>query len=90
MFIKVGPKGWAQDTGLESVFPSVSFLDQMGFTTLITMVIIGLISWKQNKEADDARGFELRRETFKTSSRFNISAFAIMIVLVFLYAFFWK
>jgi len=90
MFFKVGPKGWAQGTGLESIFPSVPFLDQMGYTSLITMVIIGLISWKQNKGADDARGFELRRETFKTSSTFNISAFAIMIVLVFLYAFFWK
>jgi len=89
MFFKVGPKGWAEGTGLETVFPSVPFLDQMGYTTLITMAIIAVLSWKQNKGADDAKGFELQRETFKTNAVFNISAFAIMIVLVFLYAFFW-
>jgi SSS family solute:Na+ symporter len=90
MFFKVGPKGWAEGTALENIFPSVPFLDQMGYTTLLTMAIIALISWNQNKGVDDTKGFELRRETFKTSSTFNISAFAIMIVLVFLYAFFWK
>jgi len=90
MFFKVGPKGWAEGTWLENIFPSVPFLDQMGYTTLLTMAFIALISWNQNKGVDDAKGFELRRETFKTSSTFNISAFAILIVLVFLYAFFWK
>lgn len=90
MFFKVGPKGWAEGTGLETIFPSVPFLDQMGYTTLITMAIIALLSWNQNKGADDAKGFELRRETFKTNAVFNISAFAIMIILVFLYAFFWN
>lgn len=90
MFFKIGPKGWAEGTALESIFPSVPFLDQMGYTTLLTMAIIALLSWYQNKGADDAKGFELRKETFKTSATFNISAFAIMIVLVFLYSFFWK
>jgi solute:Na+ symporter, SSS family len=90
MFFKVGPKGWAEGTGLETIFPSVPFLDQMGYTTLITMSIIAVLSWNQNKGADDAKGFELQRETFKTNAIFNISAFAIMIILVFLYAFFWK
>ena len=90
MFFKIGPKGWAEGTALESVFPSVPFLDQMGYTTLLTMAIIALLSWYQNKGANDANGFELRKETFKTSATFNVSAFAIMIVLVFLYSFFWK
>ncbi|MDP2160418.1 MAG: sodium/solute symporter, partial [Flavobacterium sp.] len=90
MFFKVGPKGWADGTGLETIFPSVPFLDQMGYTTLITMAIIAVLSWNQNKGADDAKGFELQRETFKTNAVFNISAFAIMIILVFLYAFFWN
>jgi SSS family solute:Na+ symporter len=90
MFFKIGPKGWATGTSMEGIFPSVPFLDQMGYTTLLTMAIIALISWFQNKGVDDSKGFELRKETFKTSSTFNISAFAVMIVLVFLYAFFWK
>jgi len=54
------------------------------------MAIIAVVSWNQNKGADDAKGFELQRETFKTNAVFNISAFAIMIILVFLYAFFWN
>ena len=89
MFFKVGPKGWANGTALESIFPSLPFLDQMGYTTLLTMAIIALLSWNQNKGLDDDKAFELRNETFKTNAVFNISAFAIMIVLVFLYAFFW-
>jgi SSS family solute:Na+ symporter len=89
MFFKVGPKGWLTGTSIESIFPSVPFLDQMGYTSLLTMAIIAVISWFQHKGADDSKGFELRKETFKTSSTFNISAFAVMIVLAFLYSFFW-
>ncbi len=90
MFFKVGPKGWASGTAWESIFPNIPFLDQMGYTTLLTMAIIALLSWNQNKGLDDDKAFELRSETFKTNAVFNISAFAIMIVLVFLYACFWK
>ncbi len=90
MFFKVGPKGWAAGSSIEGIFPSVPFLDQMGYTTLLTMALIALLSWRQNKGADDAKGFTLQKETFKTNAVFNISAFAVMIVLVFLYAFFWK
>ncbi len=90
MFFKVGPKGWAAGSSMEGIFPSVPFLDQMGYTTLLTMALIALLSWRQNKGADDAKGFTLQKETFKTNAVFNISAFAVMIVLVFLYAFFWK
>ncbi|MBN8567497.1 MAG: sodium/sugar symporter [Flavobacteriales bacterium] len=89
MFFKVGPKGWASGGALENVFPNLPFLDQMGYTTLITMGIIAAISWNQNKGKDDEKGFELQKETFSTSSSFTISAFAVMIVLAFLYAFFW-
>jgi len=89
MFFKIAPKGWAAGTTLEGIFPNVPFLDQMGYTTLITMAIIVILSWLQNKGADDAKGFFISKETFKTSASFNISAFAIMLVLVFLYAKFW-
>ncbi len=89
MFFKVGPKGWASGGALENVFPSLPFLDQMGYTTLLTMGIIATISWTQNKGADDEKGFAIRKETFSTSTSFTISAFAVMIVLAFLYAFFW-
>ncbi|MCB0442664.1 MAG: sodium/glucose cotransporter, partial [Flavobacterium sp.] len=90
MFFKVGPKGWAAGSSIESIFPTIPFLDQMGYTTLITMAFIAVISLFQGKGADDNKGFTLQKETFKTSSIFNVSAFAVLIILVFLYAFFWK
>ncbi len=89
MFFKVAPKGWAAGSSLESIFPNVPFLDQMGYTTLLTMAIIMLISWLQNKGADDAKGFSIEKNTFKTSSSYSISAFAILLILAFLYAKFW-
>lgn len=89
MFFKVGPKGWASGGSFEGLFPNLPFLDQMGYTTLLTMGIIAAISWTQNKGADDEKGFAIQKETFSTSTSFTISAFAVMIVLAFLYAFFW-
>ena len=89
MYFKVGPKGWAEGIVIEGVFPNIPFLDQMGYTTLITMAIIMAISWLQNKGDDSPKGFTLSKETFKTSASFNISAFAILLILVFLYAKFW-
>lgn len=89
MFFKVGPKGWASGGSFEGLFPNLPFLDQMGYTTLLTMGIIAAISWTQNKGADDEKGFAIQKETFSTNTSFTISAFAVMIVLAFLYAFFW-
>jgi SSS family solute:Na+ symporter len=89
MFFKVGPKGWASGGSFEGLFPNLPFLDQMGYTTLLTMGIIAAISWTQNKGADDEKGFAIQKETFSTGTSFTISAFAVMIVLAFLYAFFW-
>ncbi len=89
MFFKVAPKGWATGSSFESIFPNVPFLDQMGYTTLITMAIIMILSWLQNKGENDAKGFLISKDTFKTSSSFSISAFAILLILVFLYAKFW-
>lgn len=89
MFLKIGPKGWLQGSSIEGLFPSLPFLDQMGITCLISMAIIALVSYMQNKGADDAKGIEISRETFKTGKTFNIVSYAIIIVLVALYALFW-
>jgi SSS family solute:Na+ symporter len=89
MFFKIAPKGWASGMSFEFIFPNVPFLDQMGYTTLITMAIIMALSWLQNKDADDSKGFALHQDIFKTSAAFNISAFTILLILTFLYAKFW-
>ncbi len=89
MFLKIGPKGWVEGSALEGLFPSFPFLDQMGITCLISMGIIAIVSYMQNKGADDSKGIEISRDTFKTGKTFNIVSYSIIIVLVALYALFW-
>ena len=86
MYFKVAPKGWS-DSGL---FLDLPFLDQMGYTTLLTMLVIALVSWKENKGADDPKGIAISTETFKTGAIYNVGAFAVMVVLVALYGLFWS
>ena len=86
MYFKVAPKGWSSS----NFFIDVPFLDQMGYTAILTMVVIVLVSYIQNKGAKDSKGIEISKSTFKTSGIFNIASFAIMLILVALYAFFWK
>jgi SSS family solute:Na+ symporter len=89
MYFKLGPKGWVEGTAIEGLFPSLPFLDQMGLTCLISIAIIVFVSLLQNKGADDSKGIEINKETFKTGKTFNIVSYAIIIILVALYALFW-
>lgn len=86
MYFKVAPKGWSDSP----LFVNVPFLDQMGYTAVLTIIIIMLVSLLQNKGADDKKGIELSKEMFKTNPVFNIGAFVIMIILVVLYALLWN
>ncbi len=86
MYFKVAPKGWSTS----SLFVDVPFLDQMGYTAILTMIVIAIVSWTQNKGKDDEKGIPISKELFKTGPVFNIGAFAVMIILVALYSFFWK
>ena len=54
------------------------------------MVVMVVISYRQNKGADDEKSIAITKETFKTDGIYNISAFAIMLILTALYAFFWS
>jgi SSS family solute:Na+ symporter len=86
MYFKVAPKGWLNS----SFFVDVPFLDQMGYTSLLTMLVIVIVSYIQQKGKDDEKAINLSKETFKTSPLFNIGAFAIILTLVALYSFFWS
>ena len=77
------------DSGLEAFFPTLPFLDQMGLTALLSMLVIAVVSLQTNKNQEDEKGIALEEGIFTTSSTFNIGAFALMIVLAGLYAFFW-
>ena len=90
LFFKVGPKSWAAGTGVESFFPTLPWMDQMGYTTLLTIILIAILSLAQNKGKDDSKGIPLNKEIFKTSPLFNICSFAIILIVAAIYALFWK
>ncbi len=89
LFFKVGPKGWLSEYSLGSIFPSLPFLDQMGLTAILSMLVIALVSIKENKDKDDSKGIELEEGVFNTSALYNIGSFSLMVILAALYAFFW-
>ena len=89
LFFKVGPKGWLSGYSLGSIFPTLPFLDQMGLTAILSMLVIALVSIKENKDKNDSKGIELEEGVFDTSALYNIGSFALMIILAALYAFFW-
>ena len=89
LFFKVGPKGWMTGSALDGIFPSLPFLDQMGITAILSMVVIALVSIRENKENDDLKGISLDKGVFDTSALYNIGSFALMIIIAGLYAFFW-
>ena len=86
LYFKVGQNGWIENP----FFVNVPFLDQMGYTTLLTMGVIILVSLSQNKGQEDPKGIPLSREMFKTSPKFNIGAFAALIIIAAIYALFWN
>ena len=86
LYFKVGQNGWIDSP----LFADVPFLDQMGYTTLLTMGAIVLVSLYQNKGEDDPKGIPLTKELFRTSPKFNIGAFAALIIIAAIYALFWN
>ena len=85
MYFKVGPKGWIES----AVFVDIPFLHQMGLTCLLTMLVIALISYKDGKGAENEKGIALTKGLFDTSPVFNMTAFAVSIIVVALYALLW-
>ena len=86
MYFKIAPKG----ISTSPFFVDVPFMDQMGYTLILTMIVIILVSLGQHKGADDKKGIEITKGLFKTNPLFNIGSFAVMIILVVLYSLFWN
>lgn len=85
LYFKVGQNGWVDSP----YFFNIPFLSQMGYTALLTCIVIIIVSLLQNKGADDPKAIPLKKELFKTGPAFNIAAFAVMLVTAAIYAFFW-
>jgi SSS family solute:Na+ symporter len=73
------------------LMPSIQlpWLDQMFYTFLITMTVIAMVSLSTNKLDDDPKGIVLTANTFVTGKTFNLAAYAVLLILVALYAIFW-
>ena len=89
LFFKVGPKGWLANSPVEDFFPTLPFLDQMGLTAILSMIVIAIVSIKENKISDDKKAIKLEKGIFDTSSIYNVGSFILMIILALLYSFFW-
>ena len=85
LYFKVGPNEWIDSP----LFISLPFMWQMFWTWILSMVIMVIISYAEGKGADHEKGIPLTPGLFSTSPVFNISAVAICITLVALYALFW-
>ena len=72
-----------------SLGTSIPFMHQMGIAFLISCVLIMIISYIDNKGAEDSKAIKLVKGLFDTNATFNISAFAITILVAALYALFW-
>lgn len=86
VYLKLGPPEALSDV---LFFVNLPFLDQMMYTWLLSMLIIAIVSYIDNKGVDNEKGIELSKRLFKTGKTFNVSALIILVVVVLLYLIFW-
>ena len=65
------------------------FIDQMFYTCLLTMAIIVMVSLCTCENEDDVKAIPLTASMFQTKRDFHIAAYAILVLLVVIYAVFW-
>lgn len=85
LYFKIAPNGWAD----HAIFVNLPFMDQMFWTLLVSIAIMLIISFIENKGADHEKGIEISKEFFATKPVFNISAMIVCLIIAFLYAMFW-
>ena len=79
MYFKIAPDSW--------FIVNIPFMHQMLITCLGTIFIIFAISYVEGNK-DNPKAIHLSKELFKTSTTFNLSAFVVLLITVFLYSFF--
>ena len=89
MFLKIGSKGWMAGSSLSWLFPKIPFMNQMGYTFLLTTAVIMFLSYREGRGKNDPKGINFTKNLFKTGPAFNVGAFAILIILAVLYTAFW-
>lgn len=74
---------------LFKMFTKLPWMDQMGYTFLISSLIIIVGSLVEGKGKNSDKAIKLDATIFKTDGVFNVLAFAIMMILALLYTLFW-
>ena len=64
-------------------------MDQMMYTFIITVAVVGMISLSSNDNDDDPKGFNLTAKLFSTDKVFNIASYLVVLILALLYSLFW-
>ncbi|MCM8568291.1 sodium/sugar symporter [Gramella jeungdoensis] len=85
LYFKVAPNGWSDSV----FFINWPFMHQMMATWILTMLIMVLISYLETGGKIQEKSIKLTKGLFKTGPVFNICSFAIILILVMLYAMFW-
>lgn len=85
IYFKVGPNNWIDS----AFFVDLPFMHQMMWTWMLSMLVMVIISYLENGGKDHEKGIEISRDLFATGPVFNISAIAVSLILVALYAMFW-
>ncbi len=85
LYFKFAPNGWSAS----ALFVELPFMHQMFITWILTMLVMVIISYLENKGADHEKGIVLKKSLFATSTTFNIGAVIIVIILTVLYALLW-
>ena len=96
-FIALGLKAteliYVANNGPESTFNRpffvLPYLQQMAVTLICSVIIVVSISLFEGKGKDNEKAIRLNRDLFRTSKKFNISAFIIAVILIVLYIYFW-
>ena len=85
LYFKVAPNGWSDS----AFFINWPFMHQMMATWILTMLVMVLISYLETDGKIQEKSIKLTPGLFKTGPVFNICSFAIILILVMLYAMFW-
>ncbi len=75
--------------GMKFLMPAVPFMNRMGYVFVISVVLIVLISYLENKGRDHENAITLKGAKLAADPVFNLSAFAILGITAALYIIFW-
>ncbi|UCS91769.1 sodium/sugar symporter [Echinicola marina] len=84
-YFKVAPNGWSES----AFFLNLPFMDQMFYTWILTMIFMVVFSHLETNGKNHPKAIIISKNLFKTEPIFNICSFAIILILVMLYAMFW-